>query len=539
MAEKKEKQAAAVRNKIMPNNLELEKQILGTFMTDPEGAFDFIGRVAEDDFYSARHKIIFNEIKNRITQGLPYDLVSLSSSMTEDVKDKVGGFAYLTDLSGSYISSATLENDIAQLQQLSQLRKVIFVSDAICDKAFNNEDAASVLSFAQTQIYEVTGVLNKKDLTSAYEAVDSVLNDITDKYNNPTLKNIGLKTGFRLLDDITNGGFLPGQMIVLAARPGCGKTSFAMNVAANIVRSDPKKVVAVFNLEMSAAELVKRLLATYTGIDSKLISKVELSPEDYQKLIMKKAEFARQKLFIDDSSDVSASDIMMKARRLKVREGRLDLVIIDHMQLISEDKNSKKGKSRYELMTEVSRMVKIMAKELGVPVIVLSQTSRSVEQDENKQPGIKREPKMSDLRESGAIEQDADMIIFLTDDDFILAKQVENRKPIKACVLKNRAGELRDLYYEWQLDTSSFYEREHVNREGKENTNNESANNKNKDEDSYSGSQMENEEYSEEYEPEFSGEPMPSDLLESLQASAGESLYNLNDNPDDNPNIEE
>ena len=522
MSDKKEKQEKPLptRNRVLPNSNIVEMQVLGALMADPEAADEFLGSISKEFFYSTRNKTIFDEIHKRLMSGLPFDSTSLISGMTEDVKEKIGGFSYLLEVADSAISSATLEQDIGQLQKYAQLRNIITIADTINEKAFNNEDADAVVTYAQNSIYSVTTNSIKKELRPVFETADDVINNISEIFNDPTKKTKGLETGFKFLDRMSNGGFLPGQMIVLAARPGYGKTSFAMNIAANVVRNDSNKVVAVFNLEMAAEELVKRLLATYTGIDGKKIGAITaLTGEEYTTLVKSKKQFANSKMFIDDSSGVSASDIFLRSRRLKAKEGRLDLIIIDHMQLIGGD--SRRG--RYELMTEISRMVKIMAKELEVPVIVLSQTSRDIEKGDGSNDGKEREPRMSDLRESGAIEQDADMIIFLGKGDFALSVEDDNRIGVTAKVLKNRSGEIGDLYYEWQKNLMTFYEVEHVEMLNKaedkvEEQKKESSKPKAADE-----VMSQFEEFSDDdIPPEDQISGFPSDLMNELQGFAGD-----------------
>ena len=249
-------------------------------------------------------------------------------------------------------------------------------------------------------------------------------------------------------------------MIVLAARPSCGKTSFAMNIVANIARKDPEKVIAVFNLEMAREELLYRLYANASGVNSQLISNAsKLTDAQMNRVYGAQKVFDNTKVFIDDSSKISMNEISLKVRRLKNREGKVDLVVIDHMQLV--DDQGARSRSRYEQITDISRLVKVMAKEIGVPVLVLSQMSRDFEKDKitlNGEQPKARKPVLADLRESGAIEQDADVVLFLSEADFQTLS--EEDKAIDLTIAKNRSGE-RDVecHYDADLSTMNFKER--------------------------------------------------------------------------------
>ncbi|MDE6614678.1 MAG: DnaB-like helicase C-terminal domain-containing protein, partial [Clostridia bacterium] len=254
----------------------------------------------------------------------------------------------------------------------------------------------------------------------------------------------GLQVGFRNLDEATNG-FLPGQMIVLAARPGCGKTSFVMNMVSNIAsKKDSKEVVAVFNLEMSAIELVLRMMSNIAGIDSRDLQKGLENKDGLDKIWIAQEVLKNSNVYIDDSAEITTAQIMSKCRRLKAQKGRLDLVVIDYLQLISPTDSRK---SKLEQVSDISRFVKLLAKELKVPVIILSQMSRSIEQRDDKTPML------SDLRDSGAIEQDADIVAFLTEGDF---EASNGNAPICLMIAKHRNGSVCDLYFEWDKSKMRF-----------------------------------------------------------------------------------
>lgn len=449
--------------KNIPNNEELEKNILSIIMNDKDAAQDIFARVKVSDFYSSRHQEIYRHLVERNRIGASFDYIGASTSMTEEVKTKIGGLQYLGEVNAFAYSSATYEQDVDLLKQLATLRSVLKITNIVENRVYNNEKADDVVAYAQGELYSLKSSNETHELEVISDGTERVIGDIQELYLSGVKKS-GLSTGFNNLDTIANGGFLPGQMIVLAARPGCGKTSFAMNIVSNIANKNPEKVIAVFNLEMAKDELIKRMLATNAEVDSKLISSgYNLTDVQMNKLYDAQKVISGSKVFLDDSPNISMNDIHLKVRRLQNKEGRVDLVVIDHMQLIA-DSNSR-GRSRYELMTDISRMVKVMAKEVGVPVIVLSQMSRNFERDEVQAlPGQaapkQRDPKMSDLRESGAIEQDADMILFLTPGDF---RVEEGETALNVVVAKNRSGEAdTKLFYAWKKSIMKFTEMKHV-----------------------------------------------------------------------------
>jgi len=459
---RKQKKQYEPKVKNVPNNEELEKAILSMIMMDAEVATDIFAKVKEEDFYTSRNREIYKLLYERNKVGASFDMLGVISILTAEISEKIGGIAYLTEVANTVYSTATYEDDIKYLKQLATLRNIIKITDIVDNRVYNNESCDDIISYAQGELYNLGKYDENHELEPVSKGIERVIGDIQDLIVNGESRKV-LSTGFKNLDSIANGGFLPGQMIVLAARPGCGKTSFAMDIVSNVANKSPEKVIAVFNLEMTKDELIKRMLSTNTGINSQLISRpYGMSNEQIKKIYDAKPVFENAKIFIDDTSNITMNDINLKVRRLQNKQGSVDLVVIDHMQLIAD---SAKGRSRYEMMTEISRMVKIMAKEIEVPVVVLSQMSRGFEKDEIQQvPGQaapkQRDPKMSDLRESGAIEQDADMVLFLTEGDF---RVEEGETALNVVVAKNRSGESdTKLHFGWNKGSMSFREVEHA-----------------------------------------------------------------------------
>ncbi|MDE5549673.1 MAG: replicative DNA helicase, partial [Clostridia bacterium] len=352
-------------------------------ISDREVAARIVCDIDETDFYANIYKTIFRQIKLLTNQNKPIDIVMLASSLDRDGKlQEIGGVTTLGELIDSIPSTANVDYYVNILKMNSLRRKIIKECGEIITTSYQEEDAEKVLAVAESLIYNIS---EKKDSTSlqhiSHTTVD-VMERIEKAYSENGSQS-GLQVGFRNLDEATNG-FLPGQMIVLAARPGCGKTSFVMNMVSNIAsKKDSQEVVAVFNLEMSAIELVLRMMSNIAGIDSRDLQKGLENKDGLDKIWIAQEVLKNSNVYIDDSAEITTAQIMSKCRRLKAQKGRLDLVVIDYLQLISPTDSRK---SKLEQVSDISRFVKLLAKELKVPVIILSQMSRSIEQRDDKTP---------------------------------------------------------------------------------------------------------------------------------------------------------
>lgn len=473
------KKQTETRVKSMPNSEIVEKSLLSVIMKDTEVAPDIFARVKDLDFYSPRHQELYRNLLHRYREGQPYDPVGVISGMTEESLSKCGGEIYIFEVAGFEYSSATFEDDIVTLKDLSNARKILKITDIIQNRVYNNEKADDIIAYTQDEFFNLKSANETRELKIVRDSSPDVMAGIYDAFTNNNQPR-ALSTGFSILDSYANGGFYPSQMLVLAARPGKGKTAFAMNIVENIARNDPDKVIAVFSLEMAREELIMRMYANESQVDNKIIKDASKMQTHQLELIQKAQKvFDNANIYIDDSSKITMNEIALKVRRLKSKVDRIDLVVIDHMQLITD--TASRSRSRYEQMTDISRAVKVLAKEVEVPVLVLSQMSRLYEQDETSQPigGDKpkqRLPKMSDLRESGAIEQDADMIMFITEGDFVSSDGTE---PIGVYIAKNRSGDSEKMcYYEWNKGTMTFQEKMFVQPTGaaKQQNNNAGAN---------------------------------------------------------------
>lgn len=404
----------------MPYNLEAEQSLLACILLDQIVQIDLISQLKVDDFLVPSHKTIFSCMKEIMAENKPVDLVTLSDLLQKNGKlESIGGIAYLTEITKIIPSSANYDQYLSIVSRDGILRRLIKSSNLIIEDSVKSTDSAHSLSYAEKLIFDIRDNderhnlerlgevrLNKVD---GKEQNQSYFDDVLNKFEKLQKdKNYytGLKTGFTQLDYVTNG-LHKGNLIILAARPSVGKTTLAMNIVENVALKE-NAVCAVFELEMTKVELAQRMLCSVGEVpmDSALKGKLEEKDElGFKKLWQAKKLLGDTKIYVDESSNVTPQDILNRARRLKMRQGgRLDLIVVDHLQLMQ---SAKKAESRQQEVTEISRNLKMIAKELECPVVALSQLSRQIAQRKGGKPVL------SDLRESGAIEQDADLVVFL------------------------------------------------------------------------------------------------------------------------------
>ncbi len=441
--------------KVLPYSLEAEQSVLGSILIDREVQFEIASKVKTDDFYVEAHKLIFNAMFEILSNAKPVDLVTvidvlsksapfkyekkggdnvdlINNAEKKTLLERVGGIDYLTEILKSTPSAANYEYYLDIVKRDSVLRKLIRCSEAISKDAKSSDNGVKSVAYAEKLIYDISEQLDSSSLTNVNENVDGVL-EVFQKIQSDKNYLQGLHTGFTALDDLTNG-LHKGNLIILAARPSVGKTTLAMNIVENVaVRHNA--VCAVFALEMTKSELTERMLCSIGGVSGQRAKKGKLDSDEWKKLWNAQKILNSTKIFIDDTSMTTVPDILSKCRRLKsLQGGKLDLIVVDHMQLMNAVKTSE---SRQSEITEISRGLKMIAKELEVPVIALSQLNRASETG-------KRRPQLSDLRESGAIEQDADIVMFIhrpdrapSDDNEI---QPQNRAEAEIIIAKNRSG---------------------------------------------------------------------------------------------------
>ncbi len=384
----------------LPHSLEAEQALLGCLLLDTKIQVEASASITEEDFFAESHKYIFEGMRELIMQNKPVDLVTLSDVLEKKgTLELAGGIAYITELSFVLPSSANYQRYIDIVKRNSMLRKLIKGSAEIIEDCRSSMDSNRSLANAEKIIFEVSNVADTSEMVKINAVLPEVMNKF-DELSKDKSKLAGIKTHFRDLDFKLNG--LHGSdLIILAARPAVGKTSFAMNIVENVALDG--YTCAVFSLEMGKEQLVQRMLCSVAGVSMSNATRGVMNHVEWMRIAQAKKKLSKANIFIDDSSLIKPSEILSKCRRIKRKHG-LDLVMIDYIQLMQPEK--KNSDNRQTEVSDISRMLKIMAKELGVPVIALSQLSRSSEKE-------KRRPQMSDLRESGAIEQDADIVLFI------------------------------------------------------------------------------------------------------------------------------
>jgi len=418
-----------VEQRVPPQNVEAEQAVLGAILIEEDALNTVSEMLQTEDFYRKTHQMIFEAILKTADNGDPVDLVTVTAALQNEGQiDDVGGVAYLAHLANAVPTAANVEYYATLVREKSVLRRLINTATKIASTGYETGvDVEDMLGDAEKRILEISqqGSLGKgftpiKDvLLGTFERIEFLFNN----KGNVT----GIPSGYPDLDKMTNG-FNRSDLIILAARPAVGKTAFALNIAQNIaVRA--RETVAIFSLEMGAEQLVQRMLCAEANIDAGKMRSGFLDEDDWPKLTMAVGTLSEAPIFIDDTPGITVQDIRAKCRRLKAEHG-IGLIMIDYLQLIQ---GRGKGDNRQQEVSEISRTLKLIARELNVPVIALSQLSRSVESRQDKRP------MMSDLRESGSIEQDADIVSFLYRDDYYNPES-ERKNIVEFIIAKQRSG---------------------------------------------------------------------------------------------------
>ncbi|MBD8071258.1 replicative DNA helicase [Bacillus sp. PS06] len=416
-------------DRIPPQNIEAEQAVLGAVFLEPASLTMASEVLIPEDFYRAAHQKIYKAMLTLSDRGEPVDLITVTSELADtQLLEEVGGVSYLSDIANSVPTASNIEYYARIIEEKSILRRLIRTATTIAQDGFSREDEVdALLNEAEKNIMEVA----RRKNAGAFKNIKDVLVETYD--NIETLHNrigdvTGIPTGFVELDKMT-AGFQRNDLIIVAARPSVGKTAFALNIAQNVATKTDENV-AIFSLEMGAEQLVMRMLCAEGNIDAQRLRTGSLTAEDWGKLTMAMGSLSNSGIFIDDTPGIKINDIRSKCRRLKQDSG-LGMVLIDYLQLIQGSGTSKDN--RQQEVSEISRSLKELARELKVPVIALSQLSRGVEQRQDKRP------MMSDIRESGSIEQDADIVAFLYRDDYY-DKESENKNIIEIIIAKQRNG---------------------------------------------------------------------------------------------------
>ncbi len=438
--------------KIMPHNIEAEQAVLGCILIDVQAQADILGIMKEEDFYSQAHRDIFSSMIKIYQKSIPVDFVTLLDQLEKDkILDKVGGIEYITTLTNIVPSAVNFKYYCDIVKSDSTRRKLIESGQKIIQDAYENEDKDKSLQFAEKEIFDIA----EKQERSALEHVgkpNGAIKHVIDKFDaiakDPTSLK-GISTGFKEFDRVTNG-LQNSDLILLAARPGVGKTSFAMNVIVHAATTLNKKC-AVFSLEMSKEQLIQRAICSLAKVSMAKALNGSMDGEEWKRIWAATKKLEQSGLYVDDSSLTTPADILTKCRRLKAKED-VDLIMIDYIQLMSSG-NNKRDMNRQNEVSEISRNLKITAKELNVPIIVLSQLSRSVEsRSENG-----HRPMLSDLRDSGAIEQDADIVLFLYNPEkYNDVAQDDEPGTVELIIAKHRNGSTGKVKLRWIGEYTTF-----------------------------------------------------------------------------------
>ena len=426
------------QDNVPPQDIEAEQAVLGAIFLDADALVEAMAVIEPQDFYRRAHQIIFRSMIALNDRNENIDIITLKSQIeSENTLEDVGGISYLTELSQVTPTASGVAHYAKIVKDKSTLRELIQAATKIVKEGYSQEGSVEEIVEAAEK-----GILNvsEKRNSTGFQAISDVLNSTMEHIDMLSQQNeeiTGLPTGYPELDKMT-AGLQPEELIILAARPAVGKTAFALNIAQNIgTRTD--RSVAIFSLEMGAESLVNRMLCAEGTIEASHLRTGQLTEEEWHHLIMAMGSLSRTSIFIDDTPGIKVSEIRARCRRLAQEKGNLGLILIDYLQLIEGSGRE----SRQQEVSEISRQLKKLAKELKVPVIALSQLSRSVEQRQDKRPVL------SDIRESGSIEQDADIVAFLYREDYYQRQGTEEDKNeeeqavddvIEVIIEKNRSG---------------------------------------------------------------------------------------------------
>lgn len=436
-------------NRVMPHNLEAEMSVLGVAFLNPYALEKIIENVTEDMFFSEANRKIYLALVELYKTNIPIDITTVKNELDKQKNlNAVGGVEYITDVIDSVVTSANLDYYINIVKDKATRRNLIDTATNIITDSYNEEDELSkLLDNSEKKLLNVIRtreVSEFKPITEALRLAQENLEKMAQNKNAVT----GLTTGFYELDKAT-AGLHEGELIILAARPGMGKTAFALNLATNAAFST-NKAVALFNLEMSAEQLVNRMISSVGQIEGDKLKTGMLNHNDWKRYNEAMSQLAETNVYIEDDASVTSSEIKAKCRRLATSPKGLALVVIDYLQLVT---TGGRTESRQVEVSEISRAFKTMAMELKVPVIALAQLSRNAERRESNQP------RLADLRESGSIEQDADLVLFLNRQDYFENKTPENKQnivPTDVIIAKHRRGSTGLFQVLFELDKSCF-----------------------------------------------------------------------------------
>jgi replicative DNA helicase len=444
-----------MNNKIPPQAIDIEMALLGAMLIEKDAILKVLNVISENDFYKEIHKQIFLTIYDLYIENQPVDLLTVSEALKKNgMFAKIGGASYLKNLMDSVQTAANVEYYASVISDKSILRQLINTGSIMIEDAFNEQNSPEViLDKSQTALFNVLRQKGKKGLSSVSKLVMPMLKKLERLHSNP--KDIsGLSTGFVDFDAKTSG-LHPAELIIIAARPSMGKTAFALNIAEYVAIKE-KKSVAIFSLEMKQEALMSRFLASLAKVDASKLRSGQYSSADWPKLTTAAGKIANAPIFIDDDSDISVIELRARSRKLaielKATDNPLALVIVDYIQFIHG--SGRKFESRQQEVSEISRSLKSLAKDLDIPVVVLSQLSRKTEDRGRKD----NKPQLSDLRDSGAIEQDADIVAMLYREGYYNREDPDLQRKATLIIGKQRNGPTGEINLVFEGKYAKFFD---------------------------------------------------------------------------------
>lgn len=433
-------------DKLPPQNIDAEQSVLGAIIFDNEALPKALELLSPEDFYKDTHRRIYNAVVGLFEKNEPIDIVTLTDYLRKNNElDSIGGISYLSYLANNIPTSANIRYHAKIVREKALLRALIQTATHITSRVYEDSlDADEMVDYAEKMVFDIADKRIRTSFVGLKDVIKDTFKMIEHLYDKKEAIT-GVPSGFKDIDELTSG-FQPSDLIIIGGRPGMGKTAFALNIAQHVA-INMKEPVAVFSLEMSKEQLAMRMLCAESMVDASRVRKGFISKQDWPKLTNAAGRLADAPIFIDDSSAITVLEVRAKARRLKMEHGALSLVVVDYLQLMRSRGNFER---REQEISEISRSLKALAKELRVPVVALSQLNRAVEQRGEKKPTL------ADLRESGAIEQDADVIIFLYRDELYNKNNPSNKGKAEVIIAKQRNGPTGIVNLTYLADSTRF-----------------------------------------------------------------------------------
>ena len=431
--------------RVMPHSIEAEQSVIGAMLTDRDAIDVASEKIRAEDFYSKQYGMVFEAMVELNNEGKPVDPITLQNRLREkDVPPEVSSLGYLKDVLGTVSTSANIKQYVDIVAQLSLSRKLIRLTEEISNSCYQGKESIeAILDDTEKKVFNIIQNRGSDEFVDIRQVVMNAMDRIDTVYRAKGAVT-GIESGFLDLDYMT-AGFQNSDLVIIAARPSMGKTAFVLNVADHIAFKKEKSV-AIFSLEMSKEQLVNRMFSLESRVDAQKIRTGKLTDADWKALIESAGIIGNSRLIIDDTPSISVSELKKKCKKYKLEKG-LDIIIIDYLQLMSG--SGKSNESQQQVISDISRSLKAVARELNVPVLALSQLSRAVESRPDKRPML------SDLRESGAIEQDADMVMFIYRDDYY-NKDSDDKGISEIIIAKQRNGPVGTVRLAWLPQLTKF-----------------------------------------------------------------------------------